>query len=211
MALQFKIYPVTEFQQNASLIWCDQTLQAALVDPGGNIPYLLKQVQAQGLTLIAIWLTHGHIDHVGGVPKLKELTNVPVLGPQQADLFWLEQLSLQSQRFGFAPCPNFVPDVWLTENDILTLGEEQLNVLHIPGHTPGHIVFYHEAAALLIAGDVLFRGSVGRSDFPMGSYEDLIGNIKRKLLILPDDTLVLPGHGQMTTIGAEKMHNPFLT
>ena len=210
MALQFKIYPVTEFQQNCSLVWCDKTLQAALVDPGGDIPYLLEQVKAEGVNLAAIWLTHGHIDHVGGVPELKAATGLKVWGPEKSETFWLAQLPAQSLRFGFPTCPVFTPDTWLEEGDTLSLGEETLQIFHIPGHTPGHVVFYHQDSGLLIAGDVLFRNSVGRTDFPMGSHDDLISNIKSKLLVLPEDTQVIPGHGRMTTIGLEKNSNPFL-
>lgn len=211
MALCYKVVPVTNFAQNCSIVWCDQTNLAAVVDPGGDIDHLLEEIDALGLTLSAIWLTHGHIDHVGGVGELKERKDIPILGPQKKDLFWLESLADQGKNFGFrGDCQMFTPDTWLEEGGSLKLANEVLQVKHIPGHTPGHVVFYHEPSSLLIAGDVLFRNSVGRSDFPMGNHDDLIMNIKQKLLILPDETTVITGHGPLTTIGAERKSNPFL-
>lgn len=211
MALHYKVIPVTNFAQNCSIIWCDQTKLAAVVDPGGDVDRLLEEIDALGVDLSAIWLTHAHIDHVGGVAELKERKELPILGPQKQDVFWLENLEEQGKNFGFRGNYNgFEPDTWLEEGDSLILGNETLKVKHIPGHTPGHVVFYHEPSHLLVAGDVLFKNSVGRSDFPMGSHEDLIKNIKEKLLVLPDETTVITGHGPLTTIGVERKSNPFL-
>ena len=209
--MKYQIIPVTPFQQNCSLIWCEKTKRAAVVDPGGNIDRIQNEVTKLGLVLDKIILAHGHIDHVGGVPRLKDTLSIPVFGPQKADAFWLDCLNDQAKRFGFlGDCATFVPEHWLEEGDTLTVGNETLIVKHIPGHTPGHVVFYHQGSGLLIAGDVLFYGSVGRTDFPMGNHEDLLSNIKEKLLGLPDDTVVIPGHGALTTIGRERTENPYL-
>ncbi|WP_434776959.1 MBL fold metallo-hydrolase [Neisseria sp. Ec49-e6-T10] len=212
MSLRYQVVPVTAFAQNSSIIWCDQSLQAAVVDPGGDIDLLLATVAQLGVKLTQIWLTHGHIDHVGGVPELKQkMPEFKVSGPQKADVFWLSRLPEQSQRFGFPKeCAFFEPEQWLEEGDQLVLGQEILQVKHIPGHTPGHVVFYHEKSHLLIAGDVLFFNSIGRTDFPQGSHEDLLKNIKEKLLVLPKETTVITGHGPLTTIGREKERNPYL-
>lgn len=210
MALKYQINPVTPFQQNSTILWCDVTNEAVVTDPGGDIELIEAALAQQGLTLKAIWLTHGHIDHVGGVTRLVAQQPVPIIGPEPEDDFWIAQLPMQSQRFGFAPSDTFTPDQWLHEGDEVSVGEEAFKVFHIPGHTPGHVVFYHAAQGLLIAGDVLFRESIGRTDFPRGDHAALLHNIRAKLWPLPDETEVIPGHGPMTTIGHEKRYNPFL-
>ncbi len=211
MALQYKVIPVTDFGQNCSLLWCDQTRQAVLVDPGGETDRLLAEIEEKNLVLSALWLTHGHIDHVAGAPQLREKMSVKIYGPHQADQFWLERVPEQARRFSFlAGGEAFTPDTWLKEGDHLTVGNETLTVKHIPGHTPGHVVFCHAPSHLLVGGDVLFYRSVGRTDFEQGSQDDLLTNIREKLLILPDDTTVITGHGPLTTIGAEKQNNPYL-
>ena len=212
MTIGHKIIPVTSFSQNCSLIWCEQTKQAALVDPGGEIERLLAEVDTLGLELVAALATHGHVDHVAGIAELKHIRPIKVYGPHQADRFLLESLSELAARFGFPQktCESFVPDVWLADGDTVKIGNISLAVKHIAGHTPGHVVYYYAEGNLLLGGDVLFYHSVGRTDLQMGSREDLINNIKTKLLTLPEETTVVPGHGPTTTIGHEKLENPFL-
>ncbi|MDO5639590.1 MAG: MBL fold metallo-hydrolase [Neisseria sp.] len=210
MALQVEIMAVTPFRQNCCLIWDDETREAVLTDVGGDVPVLLQEIAAKGVTLKEIWLTHGHLDHAGGVAAFLQQQDVPVIGPHADDLFLLEQLPERTAEFGFPISPSFVPTRWLQEGDRLSVGAYGFEVLHIPGHTPGHVVFYCAEAGLLVAGDVLFYESIGRTDFPRGNHADLIDNISRKLLVLPEAVNVIPGHGRMTTIGHEKRHNPFL-
>lgn len=210
MALNVQILPVTPFQQNAALLWDDVSKEAVLTDVGGEAERLLEAVETHQLNLKAIWLTHGHLDHASGVEELTTLHPVPVLGPHQADNYWLQALPDVTASYGFPISQPFIPTRWLKEGEALKVGEHTFIVFHIPGHTPGHVVFYSQANKLLIAGDVLFRESIGRTDFPGGNHSDLIRGIQEKLLSLPDDTRVLSGHGPMTTIGHEKQHNPFL-
>lgn len=210
MALNVQILPVTPFQQNAALLWDDVSKEAVLTDVGGEAERLLEAVETHQLNLKAIWLTHGHLDHASGVEELTTLQPVPVLGPHQADNYWLQALPDVTASYGFPISQPFIPTRWLKEGEALKVGEHTFIVFHISGHTPGHVVFYSQANKLLIAGDVLFRESIGRTDFPGGNHSDLIRGIQEKLLSLPDDTRVLPGHGPMTTIGHEKQHNPFL-
>ncbi|MEN9543213.1 MAG: hypothetical protein RLZZ598_46 [Pseudomonadota bacterium] len=210
MALQYETLPVTPFQQNCSLVWCPQTQEAALIDPGGELPRLLAEVKARGLTLKAIWLTHAHIDHAGGVGQLAREQGLPIVGPHPGDQFWIDGLAQQSRMFGFPAAEPFVPGRWLQEGDEVQIGHERLSVHHCPGHTPGHVVFYSATASRVFVGDVLFAGSIGRTDFPGGNHADLLASIRDKLLTLPDDTIVIPGHGPETSIGAERHSNPFL-
>ncbi|NDV11337.1 MBL fold metallo-hydrolase [Crenobacter caeni] len=210
MALRYETIPVTPFEQNATLLWCDRTLRAAIVDAGGDAQKLLARVKANGVTVEKLLLTHGHIDHAGATAELAKTLGVPVEGPQEAERFWLDQLPQQGKMFGFAHSDPLTPDRWLAGGDSVTVGDETLAVIHCPGHTPGHVVFYSAAAGLLIAGDVLFAGSIGRTDFPMGNHEALIAAIRGKLFALPDETRVLPGHGPETTIGEERRFNPFV-
>lgn len=210
MALQIQVIPVTPFQQNAALLWDDASREAVLTDVGGESERLLSAVSQHQLKLQAIWLTHGHLDHASGVADLTEQQSVPVLGPHQSDDYWLQALPEITANYGFPLSKPLTPTRWLEDGDELTVGEHKFIVYHIPGHTPGHVVFYNQENNLLIAGDVLFRESIGRTDFPGGNHADLIHGIQSKLLTLPDSTRVLPGHGPMTTIGHEKMHNPYL-
>ncbi|WP_367416597.1 MBL fold metallo-hydrolase [Snodgrassella alvi] len=210
MALQIQVIPVTPFQQNAALLWDDASREAVLTDVGGESERLLSAVSQNQLKLQAIWLTHGHLDHASGVADLTEQQSVPVLGPHQSDDYWLQALPEITANYGFPVSKPLTPTRWLEDGDELTVGEHKFIVYHIPGHTPGHVVFYSQANNLLIAGDVLFRESIGRTDFPGGNHADLIHGIQSKLLTLPDSTRVLPGHGPMTTIGHEKLHNPYL-
>ena len=209
MALNYQIIPVTPFEQNCSLLWCDETLRAAVVDPGGDIARILSVVKSKGLTLEKILVTHGHIDHAGAVGELAERLSLPIEGPQREDDFWIENLSQQSQMFGFPEARPFTPDRWLEQGDCVTIGKVEMSVLHCPGHTPGHVVFFNEPGRLAIVGDVLFKGSVGRTDFPRGDFDTLISSIHNRLWPLGDDVAFISGHGPMSTIGAERRSNPF--
>jgi glyoxylase-like metal-dependent hydrolase (beta-lactamase superfamily II) len=210
MALNYHVIPVTPFAQNCSVLWCDATRRAAVVDAGGDIDRIRDFLLSEDLTAEKLLLTHGHIDHAGGAAALAAALGVPIEGPQEEDAFWLEQLPRQSQTFGFPPSEAFSPTRWLHDGDSVTVGEERLHVIHCPGHTPGHVVFYSESAQLLIAGDVLFQGSIGRTDFPRGNHQELLDSIHGKLFALPDATTVIPGHGPFTTLGDEKRTNPFV-
>lgn len=210
MALQYTIIPVTHLQQNCSLVWCDRTMQAAVVDPGGDVSRIQETVAASGLVLTKILLTHGHVDHVGGTMELANAAGVPVLGPHPADAFWLDLLPEQCRMFGFAQVEAFHPNEWLEEGQTVTVGEEVFEVLHTPGHTPGHIVFFCRSAQLALVGDVLFAGSVGRTDFPQGSTRDLLDSIRQKLWPLGREVQFVPGHGPMSTFGEERDSNPYV-
>lgn len=210
MALQFRIIPVTAFEQNCSLIWCDETCDAALIDPGGDIARLQAAVQAAGVTIRQVLLTHAHIDHAGATRDVADLFSVPIIGPHEDDLFWIEALPAQSQMFGFPKARAFIPDRWLKQGDTVTLGKLTLQVIHTPGHTPGHVVFFEDTKRLAFVGDVLFAGSIGRTDFPKGDYKTLVHSIREKLFPLGDDISFVPGHGEMSTFGAERRSNPFV-
>ena len=204
------VIPVTPYEQNCSFIICEKTNIAAIVDPGGDPKRILNLAAKQGVKVDKIILTHGHLDHVGGTQVVADKLNVPVIGPEKEDLFWLEQLEAQSQRFGLPATGSFSPTRWLEEGEILAVGNIKLEVLHIPGHTPGHIALYDRQSKQIIVGDILFNGGIGRSDFPRSNGSLLISGIKAKLLTLPSETTVYPGHGPTTTIGKEKNSNPFL-
>ncbi len=209
--MQYQIIPVTSYQQNCSLVWCELSKKAALIDPGGDIERLLSAVDQHGLILEKILLTHGHLDHVGGAKQMATQLAIPIVGPHKEDLFWLQSLPQQAEMFGFDAAIAFQPDHWLVDGESVSIGEQQLEVLHCPGHTPGHVVFYHARAQLAFVGDVLFQGSIGRTDFPKGDHEQLIQSITEKLLPLGDQVTFVPGHGPCSTFGHERKHNPFLT
>lgn len=208
--MQYKIIPVTAFSQNCTIIWCDKTRKAAIVDPGGEAKRLINVLDELEIEVDKILITHGHLDHVGAAKELANYFRAEIYGPSQEDNFWLNNLPQQSRQFGLPLCLSFEPDYWLKEGDKIDIGEESLDVLHCAGHTPGHIVFINQMAKLALVGDVLFHGSVGRTDFPMGSFPDLMHAIKQKLLPLGDDFAFIPGHGQMSTFGHERQHNPCL-
>ncbi|MEC4724698.1 MBL fold metallo-hydrolase [Shewanella sp. D64] len=208
--MKYQIIPVTPFQQNCSLVWCDETMKAAVIDPGGDIDRILTEVKKLGVSLEKVWLTHGHIDHVGGAKLLSKQLNIPIVGPHKADVFWLESLADQSQHFGLKACEPFVSDQYLEDGDTLTIGKLTLKVLHCPGHTPGHVVFFCEKAKTAWVGDVLFHGSVGRTDFPQSNHDDLISSITKKLWPLGRDVEFIPGHGPISTFGSERDQNPFV-
>jgi len=208
--MKYHIIPVTAFGQNCSVIYCEKTRQAAIVDPGGEAEKIQREVSALGVQVTQVLLTHGHLDHVGAATEIAAFYQVPIIGPHKEDQFLLDGLPEQSRMFGLDFCAAFTPDQWLAEGDVVQVGEETFSVLECPGHTPGHIVFINDAARFAVSGDVIFRGGVGRSDFPRGNHEDLIASIKNKLLPLGDDIVFLPGHGPMSTLGEEKRSNPFL-
>lgn len=208
MALKFEIVPVTSFQQNCSIIWCDKTRDAAVVDPGGDVEKLLQKIKELDVNVSQILLTHGHRDHVGGTTEMATALQVPVIGPEKQDDFWLQALSEQSQMFGLVNIGPFQPDQWLQHGDKITIGDSVLDVIHTPGHTPGHVVFFSEVDRLAWVGDVLFHGSIGRTDFPKGDHNALIGAIKKRLFPLGDDVTFIPGHGPNSTFGHERKHNP---
>lgn len=202
--------PVTAFDQNASLIWCDETNEAALVDPGGDIPRLMGEIERRGLALKSILLTHAHIDHAGATGTIARTEGVPIIGPHRGDDYWIQALPQQSQMFGFPQAEHFTPDRWLEHGDTVQVGNVTLDVLHCPGHTPGHVVFYDAGNRHAYVGDVLFAGSIGRTDFPGGNHAHLIDAIKNRLFALGDEVTFTPGHGPESHLGEERQYNPFL-
>lgn len=208
--MDFRILPVTPFQQNCTLIWCERTRRAAIVDPGGEAERIQTLITKLALEPEFILLTHGHVDHVSASADLAARLGVRILGPHPDDAFLLQGLPAQCQMFGFPPVPAFEPDRWLDQGEVLTLGEGRLEVLHCPGHTPGHIVFFDPAGRLAQVGDVLFQGSIGRTDFPRGNHRQLLSSIRERLFPLGDDVRFIPGHGPMSTFGDERRHNPFV-
>ena len=208
--LKYLTIPVTAFAQNCSIVWCDQSLQAAVIDPGGDLERLLAEVKRLGLKLTQIWLTHAHIDHAGGTGELARRLGLPIIGPHPGDQFWINGLPQQSQMFGFPPAEMFTPTRWLHDGDTVTLGEHTLNVRHCPGHTPGHVVFHSPDIQRVFVGDVLFAGSIGRTDFPQGNHAQLISSIRERLWPMGDDTVFIPGHGPESTLGEERQFNPYV-
>jgi glyoxylase-like metal-dependent hydrolase (beta-lactamase superfamily II) len=208
--LAYLTLPVTAFQQNCSLIWDESTRQAAVIDPGGDLDHLLAQVKRLDLKLEQIWLTHAHIDHAGGTGELARREGLPIIGPHPGDQFWIDALPQQSVMFGFPRAEAFTPTRWLHEGDTVCLGSHTLQVRHCPGHTPGHVVFYSPDLNRAFVGDVLFAGSIGRTDFPQGNFDQLIDSIRSKLWPLGDDTVFIPGHGPESSFGRERRSNPFV-
>jgi hydroxyacylglutathione hydrolase len=208
--MKVAIIPVTPFQQNCSLLLCEATGKAAVVDPGGDLELILDRVSQSGVQLEKILLTHGHLDHCGGTAELARRLGLPVEGPQEEDRFWIDQLPEQGSRFGFGTLEAFTPDRWLNDGDTVSFGNVTLEVRHCPGHTPGHVIFFHPASRLAIVGDVLFQGSIGRTDFPRGDLDTLIRSITGKLWPLGLDVAFIPGHGPMSTFGEEKLRNPYV-
>ncbi len=207
--LRAAILPVTPFQQNCSLVWCTATMRGALVDPGGDLGKLKAGVAKAGVTLEKILLTHGHADHCGQAGMLAAELDLPIEGPHEDDRFWIARLEDDGPRFGI-DTKVFEPSRWLTDGDTVSFGEIVLDVLHCPGHTPGHVVFVHGPTRFAFVGDVLFQGSIGRTDFPMGNHQDLIDAITQKLWPLGDDITFVPGHGPTSTFGRERQSNPFV-
>ena len=206
--LRAAIIPVTPLQQNCTLLWCTKTMRGTFTDPGGDLPKLKAAAQQAGVTIEKILLTHGHIDHCGPAGILAEELGVPIEGPHEADRFWISRLDDDGKRWGITGKP-FEPDRWLEDGDTATVGELTFDVRHCPGHTPGHVVFHHAESKLAIVGDVLFKGSIGRWDFPMGNHQQLIESITQKLWPMGGETAFVPGHGPMSTFGHERATNPF--
>jgi glyoxylase-like metal-dependent hydrolase (beta-lactamase superfamily II) len=207
--LRAAIVPVTPLQQNCSLIWCTATMRAAFVDPGGDLGKLKAAADQARVTVEKILLTHGHIDHCGLAGAFAEQLGVPIEGPHEDDRFWIERLGEDGPRFGLPGIP-FEPDRWLVDGDTVSVGDLTLGVRHCPGHTPGHVVFHHANSKLALVGDVLFKGSIGRWDFPLGSHQQLIESITTKLWPMGDDMAFIPGHGPMSTFGHERATNPLV-
>ena len=214
--LKIQVIPVTPFAQNCSIIMCTQTNAAAVVDPGGDIERIMQAVRQMGANVEQILLTHGHLDHATGAPALAATLQsatgqtVPIVGPHAADQYWLDDLPARAQAYGFGEASAFTPTRYLQGGDTVQVGAQRLQVLHCPGHTPGHVVFYHEGMRVAWVGDVLFKGSIGRTDFPGGNHADLLNAINTQLLPLGDDIQFISGHGPISTFGDERRHNPFL-
>ena len=208
--LHYLTMPVTAFQQNCSIVWCDETRDAAVIDPGGDLDVLLAEVEQRGLHLTQILQTHAHIDHAGATGELADNLKLPIVGPHPADQFWIDGLPQQSQMFGFPPARAFTPTRWLHDGDTVSVGHSTLQVRHCPGHTPGHVVFYSPQIKRAFVGDVLFAGSIGRTDFPQGDQDTLIRSITERLWPMGDDTVFIPGHGPESSFGRERRSNPYV-
>ncbi|MDF1762063.1 MAG: MBL fold metallo-hydrolase [Oleibacter sp.] len=210
MSLIVATVPVTPFQQNCTILMCKKTHKAAIVDPGGDLPLIHAKLKELGAVPEKILLTHAHIDHAGGTAVLARELSLPIIGPQKEDDFWIQGLPQQAKMFGFPQVDSFEPDQWLNDKDTVTVGEVTLNVIHTPGHTPGHVVFYQPEQQLALVGDVIFSGSIGRTDFPKGDHATLVASIREKLFPLGDDIEFICGHGPNSTFGRERQTNPFV-
>lgn len=205
------VTPVTPLQQNCTTVWCTQTKKAAVIDPGGSVDAILGEISRRGLTLEAIWITHGHLDHAGAAAEMQEKSGVDIIGPHEADQFWIDLIPVQGQKYGLPEARSCTPTRFLADGEVLELGETRWQVVHCPGHTPGHVVFYNEAAKFAQVGDVLFRGSIGRTDFLQSDHNALLTAITTKLWPLGDDVTFVCGHGPHSTFGAERRSNPFVS
>ena len=208
--MNIRIIPVTPFEQNCSLLHCESSGKAVLIDPGGDPERILSVVSDAGATLQKILVTHGHFDHVGAVGRMARELGLPIEGPHRDDLFLLESLAQWCKQFGFPAPEDFQPDRWLQQGDLVTFGDQTLEVRHCPGHTPGHVIFFHPQDQVAVVGDVIFKGSIGRTDFPRGDHQTLLESIRGQIWPLGDDVRLLPGHGPTTTVAEERAHNPFL-
>lgn len=208
--MQAVIIPVTPLQQNCTLIWCTETMQGAFTDPGGDLDHLMKAAAENGVTIEKLLVTHGHIDHCGLTGVLAERLGVPIEGPHPDDKFWIDMNPSVGAQYGIAGATAFEPDRWLHDGDQVTVGNLVLDVYHCPGHTPGHVIFHHAPSSLAIVGDVLFQGSVGRTDFPRGDFQQLVNSITSRLWPLGNQTMFVPGHGPVSTFGRERQTNPFV-
>lgn len=208
--LRYQIIPVTPFQQNCTLFWCDETLEGAIVDPGGDAQLIQAAVQQNKVKVTKILLTHAHIDHAGATKSVAEHYKVDIEGPHKEDQFWIDLIPMQKERFGFSHAEAFETTRWLDQGDTVNFGNVTLEVYFCPGHTPGHVVFFDPETKLAQVGDVLFRGSIGRTDFPRGDHPTLIKSIRENLFPLGDDVKFIPGHGPMSTFGEERRSNPFV-
>lgn len=208
--MQVGVIPVTPFQQNCSVVICEQTRRAAVVDPGGELEKICAFLEQEGVEVEKILLTHGHIDHAGATKDLADKLSVEVIGPQREDAFLLQALTQQGTMFGVPGAKAFEPTRWLTHGEVVEVGQERFEVRHCPGHTPGHVVFFNPLRKFALVGDVLFHGSVGRTDLPRGDHATLMSSLRDQILTLPDETTFLSGHGPTSTIGAQRRSNPFL-
>ncbi|MCP4597379.1 MBL fold metallo-hydrolase [Neptuniibacter sp.] len=208
--MKYRVIPVTAFQQNCTLLWCENSKKAAVVDPGGDLEKVIAAAEQEGVEIEKILLTHAHIDHAGGTAELSKSKSLPIEGPHLGDKFWIDGIAQQCSMFNFPLCEGFTPDRWLDDGDSVQVGEEILDVIHCPGHTPGHVVFYNKNDQVALVGDVLFNGSIGRTDFPQGNHQELIDSIKNKLFPLGEDVEFIPGHGPGSTFGQEMQSNPFV-
>jgi glyoxylase-like metal-dependent hydrolase (beta-lactamase superfamily II) len=208
--MQIVIVPVTAFKQNCSVVWCSETMKAGVVDPGGDVDQIISVIEDHSVSVEKILITHGHVDHAGGASELAERLDVPIEGPHRDDDFWLRQLPEQTVQFNLPESKSFVPDRWLDEGDIISIGNVSFRVFHCPGHTPGHVIFYEPEGNIAFVGDVLFQGSIGRTDFPRGNHQDLLASITQKLWPLGNDVRFFPGHGVTSTFGDERKNNPFV-
>jgi glyoxylase-like metal-dependent hydrolase (beta-lactamase superfamily II) len=209
--IQAVIVPVTPFQQNTSLVWCTASQKAAFVDPGGEVERLAAVAAERGVTVEKILLTHGHLDHAGAAAELAERYGVPIEGPHRDEDWLLARIGEQAARYGMVGARPCTPDRWLDDGDVVAVGQASFDVVHCPGHTPGHVVFVQKEARLAFVGDVIFRGSVGRSDFERGNHDDLVSSIRNKLFPLGDDIQFVPGHGDLSTFGWERKCNPYVS
>ena len=211
--MKYAVIPVTPFQQNCSLLWCEETMLAAVVDPGGDVDRIEQLIKQEGVTLEKILVTHGHMDHAGAVADMADQYQIPIEGPQKEESFWIDKLPEQGKMFGLGEgvFRSFEPDRWLEDGDTVTVGNQTLEVYHCPGHTPGHVIFFDRKARLAIVGDLLFQGSIGRTDFPKGNFNTLIKSVTEKLWPLGDDVAFVPGHGPMSTFGQERKTNAFVS
>lgn len=205
------VVPVTPYQQNCSIVWCSATMRGAVIDPGGELPRLTQMAASKGVTIEKILLTHGHLDHAGGATALARELGVPIEGPHPDDLFLLSELANTARMLNFLECEDCVPDRWLAEGDTVRVGELEFGIRHCPGHTPGHVVFIHEGARIAFVGDVIFAGSIGRTDFPRGNHQQLLTSITDRLWPLGDDMRFVPGHGLMSSFGQERKTNPYVS
>ena len=208
--LAIEVIPVTPFQQNTSMIWSTETMEGVFIDPGGEIDKLMGRAETNGVKIVAVWLTHGHLDHAGAATHVKERTGCPIIGPHEDDQWLLDSIEEQWAKYGVTDSANCQPDQYLKDGDTLELAGETFNVVHTPGHTPGHVVIYHTTGGLAFVGDVLFKGSIGRTDFPKGNHQQLIDSITQKLWPLGNDMRFVPGHGPMSTFGEERRTNGFV-
>jgi glyoxylase-like metal-dependent hydrolase (beta-lactamase superfamily II) len=208
--LRYVTLPVTPFQQNCSLVWCDATRRGAFVDPGGEAARLYRAAEDNGVTIEKVLVTHAHVDHAGAADEVARHYAVPIVGPHPADQFWIDGMAQQGRMFGVSGAKAFVPERWLADRDVVEVGRVRFDVRHCPGHTPGHVVFHHRDAKRAFVGDVLFRHSIGRTDFPGGDYDTLIASIVERLWPMGDDTIFIPGHGPESSFGEERRANPFV-
>lgn len=208
--LAIEVIPVTPFQQNTSMLWSTETMEGVFIDPGGEVDKLMSRAEANGVKIVAVWLTHGHLDHAGAATQVKERTDCPIIGPHEDDQWLLDSIVEQWAKYGVTDTANCKPDKYLTDGDTLELAGETFGVVHTPGHTPGHVVIYHQTGGLAFVGDVLFKGSIGRTDFPKGNHQQLLDSITQKLWPLGNNMRFVPGHGPMSTFGEERKTNGFV-